>query len=213
MLTGLFEATAGSIEVWGHDLETETSQARQTMGVCPQHDVLFEKLTCIEHLRIFAGIKGVLYIFLRHFYSNPPNICQDRLGTNIGNFALKRDVSETAGGGESDDSAFEQLLQLVDLGEKRNGLASELSGGQKRKLSLAIALVGDPKFLILDEPTSGMDPVTRRTIWQTLQQRKHDCVTLLTTHYMDEADVLGDRVGVMHTGAENAFFARHLHQD
>ena len=63
------------------------------------------------------------------------------------------------------------------------------------------------QFLILDEPTSGMDPVTRRTIWQTLQQRKHDCVTLLTTHYMDEADVLGDRVGVMHTGAENAFFA------
>eukprot|EP01046_Picozoa_sp_COSAG06_P036123 COSAG06_NODE_3952_length_4727_cov_2.586646_8_plen_106_part_00 len=62
------------------------------------------------------------------------------------------------------------------------------------------------QFLILDEPTSGMDPVTRRTIWQTLQQRKHDCVTLLTTHYMDEADVLGDRVGVMHTGAENAFF-------
>eukprot|EP01046_Picozoa_sp_COSAG06_P036124 COSAG06_NODE_3952_length_4727_cov_2.586646_9_plen_69_part_00 len=64
MLTGLFEATAGSIEVWGHDLETETSQARKTMGVCPQHDVLFEKLTCIEHLRIFAGIKGVkTYLF------------------------------------------------------------------------------------------------------------------------------------------------------
>ena len=80
------------------------------MGVCPQHDVLFEKLTCIEHLRTFAGIKG----------------CTD-----------------------DSDSAFEELLRLVDLGEKRNGLASELSGGQKRKLSLAIALVGDPKFLIL----------------------------------------------------------------
>lgn len=162
MLTGLFEATAGTIEVLGHDLGTETDQARQTMGVCPQHDVLFEKLTCIEHLRIFAGIKG----------------CVDE-----------------------SDSAFEELLRLVDLGDKRNGIASELSGGQKRKLSLAIALVGDPKFLILDEPTSGMDPVTRRAIWQTLEQRKPDRVMLLTTHYMDEADVLGDRVGVMHTGS------------
>lgn len=80
------------------------------MGVCPQHDVLFEKLTCIEHLRTFAGIKG----------------CAD-----------------------DSDSAFEELLRLVNLGDKRNGLASELSGGQKRKLSLAIALVGDPKFIIL----------------------------------------------------------------
>ena len=58
MLTGLFAPTAGSIDVFGHDLESNPHDARRLMGVCPQHDVLFEKLTCIEHLRIFAGIKG-----------------------------------------------------------------------------------------------------------------------------------------------------------
>lgn len=69
-------------------------------------------------------------------------------------------------------------------------MAKDLSGGQKRKLSIIIALIGDPKILILDEPTSGMDPTSRRTIWSLLQNIKQDRVILLTTHFMDEADIL-----------------------
>jgi len=70
----------------------------------------------------------------------------------------------------------------------------------KRKLCLAIALIGDPKFLILDEPTSGMDPFSRRAIWELIESVKHDKVVLLTTHFMDEADILGDRIAILSDG-------------
>lgn len=91
---------------------------------------------------------------------------------------------------------------LLDIGltEKRHALASTLSGGMKRKLSLAIALIGDPKFLLLDEPTSGMDPYSRRSTWELLQKCKEGRVVLLTTHFMDEADTLADRVVIMSEG-------------
>ena len=75
-----------------------------------------------------------------------------------------------------------------------------LSGGMKRKLCLAIALIGNPKFLILDEPTSGMDPFSRRAIWELIQKIKHNKVVLLTTHFMDEADILGDRIAILSEG-------------
>ena len=61
----------------------------------------------------------------------------------------------------------------------------------KRKLCLAIALIGDPKFLVLDEPTSGMDPYSRRAIWEVIEEIKRDRTVLLSTHFMDEADLLG----------------------
>lgn len=70
----------------------------------------------------------------------------------------------------------------------------------KRKLCLAIALIGNPKFLILDEPTSGMDPFSRRAIWELIQKVKHNKVVLLTTHFMDEADILGDRIAILSEG-------------
>jgi len=79
-------------------------------------------------------------------------------------------------------------------------VAKKLSGGNKRKLSLAIALVGKSKFILLDEPTSGMDPTARRKMWEMLKNYKKDRIILLTTHYMDEADILGDRIGIMTEG-------------
>mmetsp|Transcript_4399 Transcript_4399/g.5395 ORF Transcript_4399/g.5395 Transcript_4399/m.5395 type:complete len:128 (+) Transcript_4399:2034-2417(+) len=75
-----------------------------------------------------------------------------------------------------------------------------LSGGQKRKLSVAIALIGDAKVIMLDEPTSGMDTSTRRRFWEMLKQYKEDRIIILTTHYMDEADILGDRICIMAEG-------------
>lgn len=75
-----------------------------------------------------------------------------------------------------------------------------MSGGNKRKLSVAIALCGGSKFVLLDEPTSGLDLSARRELWNMLREYKKDKIILLTTHYMDEADILGDRIGIMSSG-------------
>ena len=75
-----------------------------------------------------------------------------------------------------------------------------MSGGQKRKLSVAIALIGDSKVVMLDEPTSGMDTTTRRRFWEMLKSYKEGRIVILTTHYMDEADILGDRICIMAEG-------------
>ncbi|KAH8038334.1 hypothetical protein HPB51_001117 [Rhipicephalus microplus] len=82
------------------------------------------------------------------------------------------------------------ILIELDLAEKADVQAIKLSGGQKRKLSVGIALVGDPKIVFLDEPSSGMDPYSRRHLWSELQKRKEGKVIVLTTHFMDEADIL-----------------------
>ncbi|XP_026811930.1 ATP-binding cassette sub-family A member 3-like isoform X2 [Rhopalosiphum maidis] len=92
------------------------------------------------------------------------------------------------------------LLELLNILQKKNELVSNLSGGMKRKLSLAIALVGNPKILILDEPTSGMDPESRREMWDLLLSFRGTRTILITTHFMEEADVLGDRIAIMDHG-------------
>lgn len=92
------------------------------------------------------------------------------------------------------------IIKEIGLKEKSNMKSSTLSGGQKRKLSLGIALIGDSKVVILDEPTSGMDPFSRRSTWNIIQRNKKNRVILLTTHFMDEADLLGDRIAIMAYG-------------
>eukprot|EP00937_MAST-01D_sp_MAST-1D-sp2_P000217 g217.t1 len=91
-------------------------------------------------------------------------------------------------------------IARVGLVEKRNAKTMALSGGMKRKLSVAMALLTNTKFTFLDEPTSGMDPYSRRSTWDTLQNAREGRVLLLTTHFMDEADMLGDRIGIMAEG-------------
>ncbi|XP_076997701.1 phospholipid-transporting ATPase ABCA3-like isoform X2 [Tamandua tetradactyla] len=95
---------------------------------------------------------------------------------------------------------IDYLLSTFNLREKRDAFSQSLTGGMKRKLSVIIALIGDSKVLILDEPTSGMDLVSRRTTWDLLQRYKQNRTILLTTQYMDEADVLGDRIAIMVKG-------------
>lgn len=87
------------------------------------------------------------------------------------------------------------------MSAKASNFARELSGGQKRKLQLAIALLGNSKIVLLDEPTSGMDPTARRETWEIIKQSKAGKIIILTTHYMDEAEYLADRVAVMSRGA------------
>ena len=95
----------------------------------------------------------------------------------------------------------DELIELVELGEKRNVRARNLSGGQLRRLDLALALVGDPDLIFLDEPTTGFDPGARRQAWSTIRSLCDLGKTVfLTTHYMDEAQHLANRVAVMNAG-------------
>ena len=92
------------------------------------------------------------------------------------------------------------MLIDVDLVKFKNTIAKNLSGGSRRKLSVAIALIGGSKLVLLDEPTSGMDLTARRKLWNMLKNYKNNRIVILTTHYMDEADILGDRIGIMAEG-------------
>ncbi|XP_028286434.1 cholesterol transporter ABCA5 isoform X2 [Parambassis ranga] len=98
------------------------------------------------------------------------------------------------------DAEVSKVLKDLDLEKIMTAQAKNLSGGQKRKLSVGIAILGDPKILLLDEPTAGMDPCSRHQVWSLLKNRRAGRVTVLSTHYMDEADILADRKAVISHG-------------
>ncbi|XP_025893681.1 retinal-specific ATP-binding cassette transporter [Nothoprocta perdicaria] len=105
--------------------------------------------------------------------------------------------------GRSRDEAeqeLETMLEDMGLTHKRNEEAQNLSGGMQRKLSVAIAFVGEAKVVVLDEPTSGVDPYSRRSIWDLLLKYRSGRTIILSTHHMDEADILGDRVAIISQG-------------
>ena len=147
----MFGATSGQIYVNGFNVFTQTAEARRSIGLCPQENIIFNELTVSQHLHLFAALK---------------DYPADKI-----------------------DQEVRSIIKLLKLTDKRNVLATQLSGGMKRKLSLGIALVGDTETLILDEPTSGMDPDARRVIWDLLLSIRRKRTILLTTHYMEEADV------------------------
>lgn len=162
MLTGLIEPNEGCAEVFGIDIFNNMDEMRKILGVCPQHDVLFEFLTPEDHLRLFAAFKGT-----------KAELIEDQV---------------------------KKMLVDIDLVDVKDQLSKTLSGGQKRKLSVAIAMIGNSKIVMLDEPTSGMDTSARRKLWEMLKKNKAGRIVILTTHYMDEADILGDRIGIMAEG-------------
>ena len=162
MLTGLLEPTEGYAEVFGTDIFSNMQEVRKNLGVCPQHDVLFEFLTPEDHLRLFCSFKGTP--------------------------------------AEQVEGQVQRMLDDIDLASVKTQLSKTLSGGQKRKLSVAIAMIGDSKVVMLDEPTSGMDTSSRRRLWEMLKKNKQGRIIILTTHYMDEADILGDRIAIMAEG-------------
>jgi ABC-type multidrug transport system ATPase subunit len=98
------------------------------------------------------------------------------------------------------ESEVDKMILSIGLTEKKNEYSKFLSGGQKRKLSVGIAFIGGSKIVFLDEPTSGMDPYSRRFTWNVIRQYREGRVVVLTTHFMDEADLLGDRIAIMGDG-------------
>ena len=164
MLTGMYEATQGTAIYEGVNILDSMNMEifREKLGICPQHDILFEDLTIREHLEMFSIFKGVE-------------------STEVDN-----EVNKTL-----------HDFQLEDI---QYMLAKNLSAGQRRKLSISISLIGGSKVIFLDEPSSGMDITSRRNLWEILKRQTDGKIIILTTHYMEEASVLGKRIGIINAG-------------
>jgi len=98
------------------------------------------------------------------------------------------------------DIKIKELINQFKLGEVLNKKTKTLSGGWKRRVSIAISLINDPKILFLDEPTLGLDVIARKELWNIIKELKGKITIILTTHYMEEAETLSDRVGIMNSG-------------
>ena len=98
------------------------------------------------------------------------------------------------------DEKIKELIKLFKLDEVINSKAKTLSGGWQRKVSIAISLINDPKILFLDEPTLGLDVISRKELWKVISGLKGKITIILTTHYMEEAESLSDRIGIMQDG-------------
>lgn len=103
-------------------------------------------------------------------------------------------------GKEKSLSKITSLTEEFRLGEILNKKAGKLSGGWQRRLSIAMALIGEPEILFLDEPTLGLDVIARSELWETIRELKGKITVILTTHYMEEAEALSDRIGIMSHG-------------
>ena len=164
MLTGLYEATSGNAVYDGMNVldSSNMDMFRKRLGICPQHDVLFEDLTVEEHLHMFCTFKGYT--------------------------------------GDAAKDNIDKIVSDFKLNDQRDVLVKNLSAGNRRKLSIAISLVGGSEVIFLDEPSSGMDITSRRNLWDILKQCARDKIIVLTTHYMEEAAVLGKRIGIISEG-------------
>ena len=164
ILTGMYEATKGKAIYDGINILDSNNMDifREKLGICPQHDILFDNLNIREHLEMFSIFKGV--------------------------------------DSENVESEVNKILHDFQLENIQHMIAKNLSAGQRRKLSIAIALIGGSQIIFLDEPSSGMDITSRRNLWEILKRQCEGKIIILTTHYMEEASVLGKRIGIINAG-------------
>ncbi|CAK9255712.1 unnamed protein product [Sphagnum jensenii] len=164
MMIGFLKPTSGTAFIQGLNIQTEMDQIYSCMGVCPQHDLIWEQLTGREHLFFYGRLK------------------------NLTGTALK--------------NAVDASLRSVNLYENGVGdkLAGKYSGGMKRRLSVAISLIGNPQVVYMDEPSTGLDPASRYNLWNVVKQSKEGRAIILTTHSMEEAEALCDRLGIFVNG-------------
>ncbi len=154
---------SGRILVGGHDVASDPAAVRRLLGVVPQGLALYENLSVVENLRVFAGLYGLRGDALR-----------GRVDWGL------------------------ELSQLTSYREKR---VHTLSGGMKRRLNIAASLLHDPKILVFDEPTTGVDPQSRNHIFDMIRSLHTEGRTVVyTTHYMEEVEALCDRVAIMDRG-------------
>ena len=186
----MYAPTAGQGYLNGYNIRTDMAKARSSLGLCPQHNMLIPDLTVMEHLTFFGMLKGLSWSETREQARRYIQVCYPP--EDYFNFKS-----------EEIDRPCEKyilLVQVIRLDSKANVAVGNLSGGMKRKVNLGMALIGDSEVVMLDEPTSGMDPEARREIWDLLEDAKKNRTILLTTHYMEEADVLSDRIAIMVKG-------------
>jgi ABC-2 type transport system ATP-binding protein len=151
MLCGLLKPTSGHAQVAGFDVSQKPESVRQNIGYMSQKFSLYNDLTVIENLRLFAGL-----------YSVPSKELQGRI---------------------------EWALTMANLKGQENLITGTLPGGWKQRLALGCAMLHKPPVIFLDEPTSGVDPITRRQFWDLIHQMAEEGVTVfVTTHYMEEAE-------------------------
>lgn len=151
LLNGLLHSEAGEIIVAGFNSKTEALQIHEVTGYMPQKFGLYEDLSVIENLDLYAALRGIT--------------------------------------GAHKDEKFERLLTFTNLKEFKKRLAGDLSGGMKQKLGLACALVGDPQLLLLDEPSVGVDPISRRELWKMVSELLGKGMGVIwSTAYLDEAE-------------------------
>ncbi|KFK23718.1 hypothetical protein AALP_AAs66804U000100, partial [Arabis alpina] len=164
MMTGLVKPTSGAAFVQGLDICNDMDKVYTSMGVCPQHDLLWETLTGREHLLFYGRLKNLK-------------------GSDL-------------------NQAVEESLKSVNLfyGGVAEKSASKYSGGMKRRLSVAISLIGSPKVVYMDEPSTGLDPASRMNLWTVIKRAKQNTAIILTTHSMEEAEFLCDRLGIFVDG-------------
>lgn len=164
------------------------------------------KTTTIETLEGFRRpTGGRVRVFGADPYKQPKQLRQrtDAVLQNSGTFTelTVRETLELASRTTADPLPVAQILELVDLRDKAKVKIRQLSGGQKRRVDLGLAIVGQPEVLFLDEPTTGMDPEARRSTWKVISMLvESGSAILLTTHYLEEAERLAHRLGVMHQG-------------
>jgi ABC-2 type transport system ATP-binding protein len=170
-VTTLFP-TSGKVEVLGMDTQKEPKKIREKIGVVYQQVSLDENLTAEENLRSHA----VLY--------------------NLTPFALTYNATS-----DTYKKRLDEVLELVGLSDKRFDIVKTFSGGMKRRLDIAKSLLHTPKILFLDEPTTGLDPQSRRAVWDYLvaSHKEHKFTIFLTTQYLEEAEIC-DRISIIDHG-------------
>merc|ERR1711865_1314956 len=162
MLTGLYPATSGTTFVDGLRLDKDMSLIYAKMGVCPQHDILWESLTGRHHIQFFGRLKGLSGAVL--------------------------------------ESETDTVLRSVNLSGAADRKSGGYSGGMKRRLSVANSLIGNPSVVYMDEPSTGLDPAGKHQLWDVISASKAGKSMILTTHSMEEADVLCGRIAIMAGG-------------
>ena len=226
ILEGYRKRDAGTVEVLGTDPQKAGSAWREQIGVMLQSSSLYPNLTVRESLRVFAGyyarprdadeVVELVGLTEKRDGGNvevlgvDPQRAQrefrERIGVVLQQSELwpnltVREIHAIFAGYYQAPRDVDQVVALVGLQEKASARVKTLSGGQKRRLDLGIALIGDPDLVFLDEPTTGFDPQARRAAWEMIRSlRSLGKTVLLTTHYLDEAEQLSDRVAVLREG-------------